>query len=238
MAAQYLKIRTTVASIDPIVDPSGWSHVYFALLGPLSLVGLHALVLHELAFLNTVPATGTHALEYYLANVMDRTPGGIQYEIYDITGHLDGSPAGAPIHVETQQLGSTTSGTDLPEQISGAVGYRGDYGTDVEFGPGTRPRARDRNRTYVGPLNNDTVDHDGATGRCTMSNVFRGDLLLAMHDLALDFSADTVTTQLAVWSRKNASTKPVVEVFADNRFDVQRRRADPNPAGRIRIPVP
>lgn len=239
MPAQYLKVRTTIASRDARVDPSGWSHVYFLIDGGATLTAFHDIVLHELAFVNTVPSGGaTHQIEHYLATVLDRDPGGITYEIYDITAHLDGSAAGAPVHVETQQLGSTLSGQDLPEGLAACVNYRASYGTDVEFGPGTRPRARDRNRTYVGPLNNDTITWDSTTGAAIMLPVFRGDCLLAMHDLALDFMADGHAAQLAVWSRKSASTKEVVETFMDDRFDYQRRRSDPNPAGRVRVPVP
>jgi hypothetical protein len=234
MAEQIVKIRTTLTSLDPVVDNPSWTHVYVAgvTLAPDQYSGVFD---HENGFLNSVAAGAAHSLGYYISPVISRGGNAILMEMYDITAHLDGSPAGSPIAMKTQTLGDSGSGQALPEGVGIAIGYRADYGSDVEFGTGTRPRARDRNRTYIGPLDTVALDHDSVTEKSRVSTVCRGDCLYAMKALGQETLVGVVNINLQVWSRRNASTKDVKFIFADDRFDYQRRRSDPNPAGRIII---
>lgn len=139
---------------------------------------------------------------------------------YDVTGHLDGSAHGAPLRVDTWTL-AAKGGDQLPDEVAAAISYHGDYGTDVEFAPGSRPRARDRGRLYVGPLALAGVTQDATTGEPILSLAMRATLAGAAQRLK---NVTTVTWSL--WSRKKATMVPVTGGWVDNAFDSQRRRGN------------
>lgn len=141
-------------------------------------------------------------------------------DYYNITGHLDGTPHGAPLETRDFTL-STVGATAMPQEVAVCLSFRGNYEADVEFGEGTRPRARDRGRIYVGPLATTVANVDGTTGECYVSESFRETLANAGDALRGD--PDTVW---CVWSRKNETMIPVVQVWVDNGFDIQRRRGN------------
>lgn len=139
---------------------------------------------------------------------------------YDISAHLGGTAHGSPF--ATGIITPGTVGTDsLPSELAACLSFRGGYGTDVEFGAGgtTRPRARDRGRVFIGPLKRGAVTESSPTeeglivGGCCQSLVSAGDALKG-----------DATYTWSVWSRKKASLEAVTDVWADNAFDVQRRR--------------
>jgi len=163
----------------------------------------------------------------WASNTSFSLSGQMTIEYYDVTTHLDGSPAGSPIHLHTGSFSPGAASHYMPEGVTAAVSYRADYGTDVEFAPGTRPRARDRNRFYLWPITNLAMSQDAGTGRTILSNTFITTVLNAVSVNLLGIgTAPTHVGDLVVWSRKNASVKPIVDIWMDDRPDYQRRRSD------------
>lgn len=222
-------IKGIIASTDPDVDDASNQFVFQSESATdWSLSG--ALLNHVVAFYNS-PGTGaTHPIASYISPVMSRVANTGTIEVYDITTHLDGSPHGSPVAMKNFTLSvPLTHPSGLPEGVAATVSFRSDYGTDVEFGTGTRPRARDRNRVYVGPLTTDAINVGDSGSQCTLSDVFIGVCLDAMLDLStsvIDASNEWVLMQ---WSRKNAALKLPTTAWMDNRPDYQRRRSDPRP---------
>lgn len=177
------------------------------------------------AFYNSAPTGGTFAIGKYMGGQLSRSIKPV-VRCYDITGKEAGgplNPMGSPAQVQ-DFLGTLTvpiSSNNLPAEVAIAITLQAAYGTDVEFGGGTRPRARDRGRVYIGPLTNGVFATDGTTGQVTVDPVVQDNFARAAKDLGLMAGGPV----LAVWSRANASLKNVSNVWVDNDFDVQRRRS-------------
>lgn len=211
---------------------------------------LSALVTAVTAFYNS-QGSQANAMAGYMPTCIDRSANSCLISIFNITGHLDGSPAGSPILLANFTLSQPgTIPTALPEGVSLALSWRAAYGTDVEFGPvsdiptpkhiqekygaaathkgRTRPRARDRNRTYLGPLGVSTIGQEATTNRCQFTSAFVGDALKALQTLSLVSVAANPNFALRAWSRRNASLKLCTTLYADDRPDYQQRRVDPS----------
>jgi len=151
-------------------------------------------------------------------------------ELYDITAHLNGSPAGSPVYIDHFSLAVGGSGQTAPDGCAALVGFRSDYGVDVEFAPNTRPRSRDRNRFYLGPLLMLALTVD-AQNRCILYNAtahFVADLSLALT--ALQASSGTSDRPVWVqWSPTNAAVKDITHIWVDDAPRYQRRRSDTGP---------
>lgn len=173
-------------------------------------------------FYKTTGEAGTHPVAYYLSSAMSRTVKPIM-RMYDITAVLNGDPMGSPRFTRNfvANLPAGGGGTNFPAEIAACLSFHGDYGLDVEFLPGERPRSRDRGRVYIGPLTTDCAA-TAAAGRMSLSTMFRTDLVGAGKDLR---DANS-TIRWAVWSRKAARTTPVTLCSVDDAFDVQRRRGE------------
>src|SRR6476646_7509281 len=142
--------------------------------------------------------------------------GTIKY--YVVTGHLDGSPHGSPTRTDPFTP-ATTSLNEAPNQLAVCLSFQSAYGSDVEFAPGSRPRARDRGRIYLGPVSLDILDQDSTTKEPFV-------LLAARNKVAGAAVAlrDDANTTWVVWSRANVVTHEVVSGWVDNAFDIVRRR--------------
>lgn len=169
-------------------------------------------------------AIGGSTIGSLLSGALDRGTDKAVARCYDISAHLDGTPHGSPVGLDTFTIPAQSGGAiALPEGCAVVPTFHSDYGTDVEFGVGTRPRARDRGRVYIGPLTTDWITTDPTTGRCSVKSAYRG--IVAG---ACDYMRTTPhgTCVWAVWSRKNATANAVVGGWVDDRFDYQRRRED------------
>lgn len=224
-------IKVWMPALDPTDDPATNGFVFLGS-GATDFTSISDLFTHVLNFYNTHGTGGTHPISYYLGAQLDRAPNHCTISAYDITGHLNGTPHGSPVAVQNWTLGASAATEVLPSGVAAAVSFRADYGTDVEFGPHTRPRARDRNKVFVGPINLAAISSDSTTNRCILSVPFVTDALAALFDLSEVVDETGADWVLQVWSRVNAATKLAVEGFMDNRPDYQRRRSDPAPAAR------
>jgi len=141
---------------------------------------------------------------------------------YVLDGNLDGSAHGSPVRIdEFTSLDATGAATGLPAEVACCLSFHGSFGTDPEFGPGTRPRSRDRGRIYFGPLITGVSITDGTTGRVVPAGTFIADLIIAGQRLR-----DDADTHWSVWSRADAALKLVTQVSVDDAWDTQRRRGE------------
>lgn len=226
-------VRMTIPSVDPLIDAVSVELVYQQDGGSTA-----DLVTYCPDLFNTVAAGATLPIAAYLHPAMDGGTNHCTTKVYDISAHLDGKNIGAPVDGGTWTL-AAPGGEGMPEGLAACVSYRADYGTDVEFlgsrvegGGGTRPRARDRNRHYFGPLNSRGFQLPGGPTRCTFSPSMINDFLLNVKQVEVisTTGAGIIVPpsqyNLRVWSRASATTKPVFEYWMDDRPDYQRRRSD------------
>lgn len=223
MSKVYL-CKTSYQLLSAISDPASFHLVYEDIDATIDPGALGDTVM---ANWHAAGTGAVQAPEWYLSSEVNPGVGEVSVGVYDITGHLDGSPHGSPVHVSVGTRAITgTAGTNLPTGCAGVVSYRAAYGTDVEFGSGSRPRARDRNRFYFGPLGPGAVDTESVTNRTELKVAFQTDMLKWLTTVAAVITIGGHFADLRVWSRKNASIKPCLTAWMDNRIDYQRRRAD------------
>lgn len=150
---------------------------------------------------------------------------------YDVDGHLNGSPAGSPVRVDSAAwtLGGSASSTGLPSEVAVVLTAYADFGADVEFGPGSRPRARDRGRVYIGPLN--VTAQTTAIGRTKPDPA----LITNLAEAGARLARAAMNANWVVWSRRSATTKQVTRVSVDDAFDTQRRRGERPTAKTVRV---
>jgi hypothetical protein len=168
-----------------------------------------------------------------MSPVMDRGTNHCTVDVYDISSSLNGDPHGSPVDSGNWTLGVAGATTGMAEGLAACVSYRADYGPDVEYAPNARPRARDRNRHYFGPLTTQTLVMGSVSQRATMPHAVCTDFLNDTKQVEVILATGFGTPpfgpdqwNLQVWSRKNAATKPVAEYWMDDRIDYQRRRSD------------
>jgi hypothetical protein len=184
-------------------------------------------------FWNHVYTTG-HALSSFISTEMSRAANDALVEVYDITGHLDGSPHGSPVVIAPFTLGAAT-GTKLPPQLCGVLSFHAPYGVVLEHGPAsatiptdeaaqdegapavhsgkTRPRSSLRGRAYIGPCDSSAL---ASTGK-----------LDGFFETAMKDSAEALVAAAlgwSVWSRATATTHPVIQGWTQADFGTQRRR--------------
>lgn len=199
-------------------------------------------------FYNEVHAPSTEPVAAFLSNFVSRAALASQIDIYDLEGHLDGSPHGSPTGLFSFTLGPIHAGYDAyAEEVACCLSLHGDLSALPEEGAGlvaiptparaiamgapathmgrTRPRSRARGRLYVGPLALGAVDTDDTNKRVRPDPNFRDVLGRAGRALI------TATTGIpetggawCVWSRRDAALHPITGCTVDDALDTQRRR--------------
>lgn len=170
-------------------------------------------------FLNANQSLGV-AVGHYLAESVDSAANRVDVDFFDLTGHLDGTPHGSPIASRSFTLVAPPDSSPLPAEVAICLSYHSAFGTDLEESGSMRPKARDRGRIYLGPLNILTLSEDSAGHEAFVTPNCRQ----TIAEAAAGFGADLDLATWCVWSRADAALKPVVAGYVDNAFDVQRRR--------------
>jgi hypothetical protein len=227
VALSTILLRVKAQSLSNRVDAPSIDLSYYAPTFP----GLVALDVAELATavatsLTTTAAGAAHSLSYYWNYVISRATNSATVTAYDVSAHLDGTPHGSPLFIKAFTPTTGAAPDPLPEGLCVVLTLQAAYDTDVEFVGNTRPRARDRGRIYFGPIGAANIVNDA-----NQAALVRPALQTDMRQWAKAASrittpTNSITWDLSVWSRKNAAMKPVVEVWTDDRFDYQRRRAN------------
>jgi len=143
---------------------------------------------------------------------------------YSLDAHL-ATPTvglGAPIYHSTFTPVTANSGFQQNE-VALAMSFHADLTGIAEHGTGgTRPRARNRGRIFLGPLAG-TSTEDVGSGRMRPSSEIMTGLAQAGGVLAANHGTST-HLRWAVWSRKDQVLRTVTGGWVDNEFDTQRRR--------------
>jgi hypothetical protein len=173
-------------------------------------------------FYNGTGEGAAQPIRYYLSSCLSRTVKPV-VRIYDVGTMLGGGAAGSPTYVRNfvGNLGVPGEAVGLPSEVSLVLGFNADFGADVEFAPGARPRARDRGRVFIGPLTSGCLT-TGTANRVMPSAGLINTVLGAGKDLRDANGA----IRWAVWSRTAARMRPVTLVSVDDAFDTQRRRGE------------
>lgn len=183
-------------------------------------------------FYNYLHPGMTQKLAYYLSNGFDRTFDGFETRVYDVTGHLDGSPHGSPIATTYEQMvAAAVSSNSLPEEVALCMTLQatGQATAAVEvpdgIDPGAapdRPKQRRTGRVYLGPFNTTALNTPDSLGRSRPTGALISNILAAADGLATELNG--AGHNLAVWSRSDATMRNVVSASVDDAWDTQRRR--------------
>lgn len=184
-------------------------------------------------FYNSTPPLGTASIESVLSRSISRAASAHDIDIYDITGHLDGSPHGSPVYSAAMTLLNTAAGGEPPQEMALAITLRGtawdsmpvespdgsDPGTEVD-----RLRQRRTGKVYIGPFTAGVIPAPASPYVSRPSANLRGDFLKAAQELALDISEITAGARWCVWSRTDTFLYTITHVQVDDAWDTQRRR--------------
>lgn len=185
-------------------------------------------------FYNAVPTGRPSSVGSFLSSVLSRGANHMVIRFYDITNHLDGSPAGSPIQDYITALTAAQAGDSMPTEVAmcatiESVG-RGEAPVESPDGPDAdlkvdRPRQRNTGRIYLGPflraaaVEQTNYNRPNAAFRQTVRQAFK-DLAVAVGNIP---DAPAVW-DLGVWSRKDAIIRAAGFISIDDAWDTQRRR--------------
>lgn len=174
------------------------------------------------AFWNTTRSVAQPVV-HWLSQAVSRT---IDVKLYDLAGHLDGSPHGSPFLTTTIGLGASAGDVPLPEECAIALSFHADTTGILESAGATRPKARRRARVFLGPWGMQAAAGP-VGGHVFVTLNLQTALKEAGAQLITDLNANDMPLQ--VWSRKDATTRAVTGGWLDNAFDTMRSRgAKPN----------
>jgi hypothetical protein len=177
-----------------------------------------------------VTQTSGHAVRDYLGPQINRGTNMTTTELYQIDVADPHHYLSSPVHVVPWSLAGTAPINPLPNEVAVSLSYRGPYGTDPEHAGSTRPRASDRGRTYIGPLDlsaTQTITIPDGTEYLQVHPTFKSTLMQAAQAI---FTADGIINWAwSVWSRKEQALKPIVEGAVDQYIDSQRGRGVRDP---------
>lgn len=185
------------------------------------------------AFYNAVGPTVGEAVGYRMSKSISRAANACLVKVYDLDGHLDGSPHGSPLSTYSFTLTAAGAAVGLPSEVAcvlrlEAVGRssaptESADGSDAGVTP-DRPKQRRTGRVYIGPLTADAISVVSNVPRINTS--FRDSLLDSGERLADAIGAIGTGWTLGVWSRSDATIRDVDYVAVDDAFDTQRRRGE------------
>lgn len=194
----------------------------------------------------TAVTTFVNGFATLISDAISRSTNATLIEWYDVTANLNGSPAGAPFRTDAFTLGASSGAESMPPGLAACVSYRRAYGTDSEHGVSaaiptgdravdegapsthtgiTKPRARDRGRLFIGPINLSMLASSAQDGEMAPGAVTT--IESAVNGLANTKNALSHNQfNWVQWSRQNASVANVAFYSMPYGISYQRRRAD------------
>lgn len=182
------------------------------------------------------PAPGASlALGNYMNRSLSPAANDEAVRIYDISGHLDGSPHGSPIYTELYTWPYTPADPSLPSEVAAAVTLRGvswaSQPVETPDGPDAgsaldRPRQRHTGKLYLGPLTTIAILSSSSPYVARLHPSFIDDIGFAAQRLADDIRAVLAGTVWCVWSRADTFLYTLTDIQVDNAPDTQRRRGE------------
>ena len=164
------------------------------------------------SFYNQTHTPGTTTIKDYISGDVSRTTNACTLTYYDLA---DTKPR-APIKVTQWTLGAgATSGQNLPREVSVCLSYKGVYGSGI-------PRARQRGRLYIGPLNTLTM-----LGNWTVTPTLQSGFISALTNAGKYLvSVGDANARWAVRSETGGFSTYVTSGWVDDAWDTQRRRGN------------
>jgi hypothetical protein len=137
---------------------------------------------------------------------------------------------GSPVSTKLWSFGSVGGGVCLPNECAAVLSYRTNYGTDPEHAGSSRPRASDRGRVYIGPLNEAGIVDVSLPSGQKFAELDPG-LVTAISNSASRLFTESAAAnwQWSVWSRKEQAFKAVLDKAVDAYIDSRRNRSVRNP---------
>lgn len=183
-------------------------------------------------FYNT--ATGGGPLCSFLGDSLSRASNActvVAYQLAATGSVVPVTPLGGPVTSSSITLGAATAGSDLPRECAAVLSFAGLHSGIAEDVPGgvpgpkgdTHPAARHRGRVYLGPLNISALG--AGTNGPGIAAGMRNSMVAAGHTLGNSVTLlPGLTSSWCVWSRVNHALYPIINGWADDAFDTQRRR--------------
>lgn len=164
--------------------------------------------------------TWSTSISAFLSPSLAHSTAGCLIQLYDITGHLDGSATGHPPYLQSSFTLPGGGGSPLPSELSVVLSYHADFTGVPEHAPNARPRSRYRGRLYLGPMATSALSSDTTTHRPQVATNTRETIAAG----AAHFSSLEPTW--SVWSRRDAVLRQITQGSVDDAWDVQRRRGE------------
>lgn len=181
-------------------------------------------------FYNDTQASGASIAQYLSNGLGGTSPAACTVRVYDISGHLDGSPHGSPLAETTFGLAARTASTvSLPDEVALVLTLRGSNWASQPIeradglDPGSaidRPRQRYSGRLFLGPFNSSANVEVSGHGR--PSSTLRTTVLDAGEQL--NDALQVAGHNWAVWSRVDEVLRTMNSIQVDDAWDTQRRR--------------
>lgn len=167
---------------------------------------------------------GSNSISQFLGIQCSRVTNDVIIDVYNVDLLDDRHHLGTPVLTLLKTLGAAVTSTALPAEVSVCLSIRSAYGTDPEHDGVTRPRAQDRGRIYIGPLDTSAASSTTATGggNVVVSSALGSQLVTASQGIKTALQGHNWAW--AVWSRSDKVFKIVSYIAQDGFFDTQRRR--------------
>lgn len=186
-------------------------------------------------FYNGTNAALAGSIGDQMSGCVSRSADASVIKLYDITGHLDGSPHGSPRAVQTFTLDGSGSTLGHPEEVALVLtleaANRSEQlvevpdGSDAGAAP-DRPRQRYTGRVYLGPWAAAHNAQQGTTNFSRPPSILTDGIRQAGVRLSVGIDAAGAgdLASLGVWSRADRAIRGIDAVRTDDSWDTQRRR--------------
>jgi hypothetical protein len=182
-----------------------------------------------LVYLYSHSGTAGHTISGFLGTQINRASAANEIALYQVDVSNPHNYLGSPVHVVPFAVGPGAAGTTWPNDTAVCVSIRGGYGTDPEHSGSTRPRASDRGRFFLGPLNSTAGDSTFAPDGTSFMVVSAAMITHISQLLPLFFTQLTTANWVwCVWSRKEQLFKDVQYWCVNNDLDTVRKREATN----------
>jgi hypothetical protein len=177
-------------------------------------------------YITTGSTPATSAIESHLGSQISLATNVHDVSIYQIDPTDPHHYFGSPVHTLPFSLTAAGTGGPFPQESCLALSFRAAYNTDPEHSGSTRPRASDRGRIYIGPLDAGAA-MSVTTPAGTQLTVATPNTMNAWIGAAKKLWAAVQTLGFfwSVWSRKEQLFKNIVDWAVNNDLDSQRRRS-------------
>lgn len=189
-------------------------------------------------FFNHTYAGSGNPMNAALADCLSSVVDASEVRVYDITGHLDGSPHGSPYIIAPWTL-QNNGGESRGNQLCAVLGYQTaaylatpvdgpigaiptpesaqDMGAPATHSGTTKLQSRQSGRIYFGPLYSSVVGVDG-NNNPELTDTWKTDFSANLHGFL------AAHPEWMVWSRRNASLTAIAGGWVDNSIMTRRKK--------------